>query len=66
MGINYLWIENSPLMNAMLAAPGWNFKKMMEKFEKEFFVPKFLQAIFEYLFSKIFRKTNYEDWKLSF
>ncbi|MEZ4906205.1 MAG: hypothetical protein R2771_00785 [Saprospiraceae bacterium] len=33
MGQNYLH-ENSSKINAMLAAAGWNFKKMMEKLKK--------------------------------
>lgn len=32
---NYLHGKNSPKMNAMLAAAGWNFKKWMEKLKKE-------------------------------
>lgn len=35
MGQNYLHGKNSPKMNAMLAAAGWNFKKWMEKLKKE-------------------------------
>ena len=31
MGQNYLWGENSPQINAFLAATGWNLKKMMRK-----------------------------------
>jgi IS5 family transposase len=32
---NYLNGENSPQINALLAAAGWNFKKMMEKLKAE-------------------------------
>lgn len=35
MGQNYLHGSKSPKINAMLAAAGWNFKKMMEKLKKE-------------------------------
>ncbi len=35
MGQNYLNGENSPQINALLAAAGWNFKKMMEKLKAE-------------------------------
>jgi IS5 family transposase len=35
MGQNYLNGESSPQINALLAAAGWNFKKMMEKLKKE-------------------------------
>jgi len=35
MGQNYLNGENSPQINALLAAAGWNFKKMMEKLKVE-------------------------------
>jgi len=37
MGQNYLNGSNSPKINAMLAATGWNLKKLMEKLKKEFF-----------------------------
>ena len=33
---NYLSGTNSPVINAMLAATGWNLKKLMEKLKKEF------------------------------
>jgi len=36
MGQNYLWGENSPQINAFLAATGWNLKKMMKKLKQEF------------------------------
>jgi transposase, IS5 family len=35
MAQNYLHGRGSPRMNAMLAATGWNLKKMMEKLKKE-------------------------------
>jgi IS5 family transposase len=48
MGQNYLNGTNSPRINAMLAATGWNLKKLMEKLKKEllwlyFFREKFLE-----------------------
>lgn len=36
MGENYLMGKKSPKMNAMLAATGWNLKKMMEKLAEDF------------------------------
>lgn len=36
MGQNYLHGANSPKINALLAATGWNLKKMMKKLKKEF------------------------------
>ena len=53
-------------MNVMLAAAGWNFKKMMEKLKKEFFVPVFLRVIFEYFIAKLFVKPNNEGLIVSF
>lgn len=35
MAQNYLHGEGSPKMNAMLAAAGWNFKKMMQKLKEK-------------------------------
>ena len=35
MAQNYLHGKNSPRINAMLAATGWNLKKMMEKLKQE-------------------------------
>lgn len=35
MGQNYLHGEKSPQINALLAATGWNMKKMMRKLKKE-------------------------------
>jgi IS5 family transposase len=52
MGQNYLHGVNSPIINAMLAAAGWNFKKMMEKLKKEFlfFIFQYLSQIKKQLF----------------
>lgn len=36
MGQNYLHGSNSPKINAMLAAAGWNFKKMMKMLKEDF------------------------------
>jgi len=47
MGQNYLNGENSPQINAMLAAAGWNFKKMMEKLKAE--IKFFIFQHFRYL-----------------
>ncbi len=33
---NYLWGENSPQINAFLAATGWNLKKFMKQLKEEF------------------------------
>lgn len=44
MGQNYLHGRHSPQINAMLAAVGWNLKKMMEKLKKQ------LLQIYIYLF----------------
>lgn len=46
---NYLWGENSPQINAFLAATGWNLKKMMKQLKGEF---KNLLAI---IFNRYFR-----------
>ena len=35
MAQNYLWGKASPKINAMLAATGWNLKKMMQKLKAE-------------------------------
>lgn len=43
---NYLHGENSPKINAMLAATGWNMKKMMEKLQKK--IKKYLGYIEAY------------------
>lgn len=38
---NYLHGEESPKVNAILAAAGWNFKKLMEKLVQELLLPIF-------------------------
>jgi len=48
MGQNYLNGTNSPKINAMLAATGWNLKKLMKKLKQEllwlyFFLEKFFE-----------------------
>ncbi len=48
MGQNYLGGENSPQINAFLAAAGWNFKKMMKKFKVE--VKNWIFQNFRFLF----------------
>jgi len=35
MGQNYLHANHSPQVNALLAATGWNLKKLMTKLQKE-------------------------------
>jgi transposase, IS5 family len=42
MGQNYLWGEQSPQINAFLAATGWNLKKMMKKLKQELLWPYYL------------------------
>jgi len=44
MGQNYLHGHNSPKINAMMAAAGWNFKKLMQKIKSE--VKNFFFSIF--------------------
>jgi IS5 family transposase len=46
MGQNYLHGYNSPKINAMMAAVGWNFKKLMQKIKSE--VKNFFFSIFCY------------------
>lgn len=54
---NYLMGEKGPKINAMLAATGWNLKKLMEKLLKEFLyaifkvVAKFLRISFKPVFA---------------
>jgi len=45
---NYMMGKKSPKINAMLAATGWNLKKLMEKLQEEFLFPvlKLLQYYF--------------------
>lgn len=49
---NYLWGENSPQINAFLAATGWNLKKMMKQLKKQNLNLVFciLRKIFKYRF----------------
>lgn len=47
---NYLWGEDSPQINAFLAATGWNLKKMMKQLKQEF-------AAIYFLFKKTLRTT---------
>ncbi len=55
MGQNYLWGEQSPQINAFLAATGWNLKKMMKKLKQEFIWPYYLwQQILQNNFLKKF------------
>ena len=54
---NYLSGSKSPRINALLAATGWNLKKMMEKLRKEiswsyFFLTKFLEDSIKILLKK--------------
>jgi IS5 family transposase len=45
---NYLWGDNSPQINAFLAATGWNLKKMMKQLKVEF------KILLSYIFDPIF------------
>ena len=54
MGQNYLSGKESPKINALLAATGWNLKKMMKKLKKEFFYVFFFQ-VFRLRMSRSFR-----------
>lgn len=45
---NYLWGDDSPQINAFLAATGWNLKKMMKQLKEEF--ENLLSNIFNFLF----------------
>jgi len=59
MGQNYLSGDNSPKINALLAAAAWNFKKLMEELKQK--LKNFLFPIFRQLFFVEFQilKTNY-------
>lgn len=59
MNQNYLWGEDSPQINAFLAATGWNLKKMMKQLKEEF--KNLTLYIYELLFLKIndFLKLSY-------
>jgi transposase, IS5 family len=48
MGQNYLSGDNSPKINALLAAAAWNFKKLMEELKTK--LKNFLFSIFQQLF----------------
>ncbi|MCH7535347.1 MAG: hypothetical protein IH948_06315 [Bacteroidetes bacterium] len=51
MGQNYLHGEESPQINAFLAAAGWNMKKMMKKLKEE--MGKIIRGfIYRFLFVK--------------
>ena len=47
MGVNYHNGSKSPKINALLAATGWNLKKLMEKLVEEFILPIFFWLKFE-------------------
>jgi len=49
MNQNYLHGRSSPRMNAMLAATGWNLKKMMEKLKRE------LLHLYTFLFLRVYQ-----------
>lgn len=56
LGQNYLSGENSSEINALLAATGWNLKKMMQKLKKEK-----LKSVFDllsFVFNLKFRRLN--------
>lgn len=59
MGQNYLSGDNSPKINALLAAAAWNFKKLMEELKTK--LKNLLFSIFQQLFFTEFRilKLNY-------
>lgn len=59
MGQNYLWGEQSPQINAFLAATGWNLKKMMRKLKQELLWPY-------YLWQVITAKTYQQFYRLQF
>ena len=63
MAQNYLKGKNSPKINAMLAAIGWNLKKLMMKLKEEFllsniFWKKILQIFLLYIESEYKIKTH--------
>ena len=57
MNQNYLWGENSPQINAFLAATGWNLKKMMKQLKSESEI--LLRYILKYIFQS---STQTEKW----
>ena len=56
MGQNYLNGNKSPRINALLAAAGWNLKKLMVKLKKEY----------KNFFNFIFLQISYPNLKLKF
>ena len=46
MGQNQLHGEKSPKINAILAATGWNMKKMMDKLQRK--IKKYLRYLADY------------------
>ena len=52
MNQNYLWGEDSPQINAFLAATGWNLKKMMKQLKEEF------KNLARYIYKLLFLKIN--------
>ncbi|MEM9685734.1 MAG: IS5 family transposase [Bacteroidota bacterium] len=58
MGQNYLHGEQSPKINALLAATGWNLKKMMDKLEKQVKKLLFQMEIYDNLKQKINLELN--------
>ena len=60
MGQNYLKGVNSPKINAMLAATGWNLKKLMKKLKQELLWPYFtLHKIFQYFLKQKYFALNF-------
>jgi len=55
MGQNYLHGDKSPKINALLAASGWNFKKLMEKIKQKSknFLFEILQQLFFFEIPKL-------------
>lgn len=58
MGQNYLNGENSPQINAFLAAAGWNLKKMMQKLKQE--IVSLFSILINYLKQILYHKENYK------
>jgi len=60
MGQNYLKGVKSPQINAMLAATGWNLKKLMKKLKQELLWPYFtLYKIFQYFLKQKYFALNF-------
>lgn len=53
MNQNYLWGENSPQINAFLAATGWNLKKMMKQLKEE------SQNLLRYIFNSLLQTFSF-------